>query len=152
MSDYKPLILWVDPGLASGICLVERDGPTVVWSSEEDWKGTVRLATDALRSYGGDKVHVGCERFIITPKTGTNSQAPWSLEIIGMMRLLSEAYGAGELDLQNPNEALEFVPNDRLKAFGLWHKGGKGHAKDALRHALLHLVNTTHGQDRRLLG
>lgn len=148
----KPLILWCDPGLLSGICLVERDGPRIVWSAEEDWVGVVRRASEALMSYGGEQIHVGCEKFTITPQTGKNSQAPWSLEIIGMMRLLARSYGAGDLDLQMPVEALSFATNDRLRAFDLWHVGGHGHAKDALRHVLLHLVNTGYSQDRRLLG
>lgn len=148
----KPLILWCDPGLLSGLALVEREGPRIVWSCEEEWEGIVRKTSEALMAYGGDQVHVGCEAFIITPQTGKNSQAGWSLETIGMMRLLARSYGAGDLDLQKPVEALSFCTNERLKAFDLWHVGGHGHAKDALRHVLLHLVNTGYSQDRRLLG
>lgn len=134
------------------MCFVQRDGPVKLWSAEEEWEGMARRTDECLREYGGENVTVGCERFTITPQTGKNSQAGWSLECIGMMRLLARAHGAGELVLQKPVEALGFCTNERLKAFDLWHVGGEGHAKDALRHALLYLVNTGYSQDRRLLG
>jgi hypothetical protein len=33
-------------------------------------------------------------------------------------------------------------PNPALKHLGIWHKGGEGHANDAIRHGLLALVKT----------
>ena len=43
---------------------------------------------------------------------------------------------------QMPVDAKRMFPNEALKALGTWHRGGEGHANDAMRHALLRLVKT----------
>lgn len=146
--------LWVcDPGLTSGVSLFHRsdDNEVELLSSEElDWVNTTRSLDQTLREYGGDDVQVVVERFTITVQTAKNSQQSWSLEIIGMIRLLSLAHGAGEISLQSPADAKRFCTNTRLKALGFWHVGGGGHALDAIRHGVLWL--TRHGwSDSRLL-
>lgn len=145
----KPLILAIDPGKATGICLVRRDPLEKLWSEEVDWWGCARLVDQTLREYGSD-VDVVVERFTISMRTAKNSQAPWSLEQIGIIRFLTKVHIGEEITIQNVSDALKFSSNDRLRAIGLWHKGGAGHAKDALRHALLRLVNTG-WSDPRLL-
>jgi len=146
--------IWVcDPGLTSGVALFKRNDDNSVellWSDELDWVHTTRSLDETMRKYGGDDVQVVAERFTITIQTAKNTQQTWSLELIGMMRLLTMAHGAGDLDLQSPADAKRFCTNTRLKALGFWHVGGGGHALDAIRHGILWL--TRHGwSDSRLL-
>lgn len=149
----KHYIICVDPGLTSGICLFKRSDENeveLVWSDELDWIETTRAVDQCLREHGGDDVQVVAERFTITVQTAKNTQQTWSLEIIGMLRLLALAHKAGELQLQSPADAKRFVTNPRLKNLEFWHVGGGGHALDAIRHGVLWLTN--HGwSDRRLL-
>lgn len=146
--------VWVcDPGLTSGVALFRRtddNDAELIWSEEYDWVHTTRSLDQTLREYGGEDVQVVVERFTITVQTAKNTQQGWSLEIIGMIRLLAFAHGAGEIDLQSPADAKRFCTNTRLKALGFWHVGGGGHALDALRHGVLWF--TRHGwSDTRLL-
>ncbi len=149
----KHYILAVDPGLTSGICLFRRTDDNeveLVWSDELDWIGTTRKVDEVLREFGGADVDVVVEKFTITVQTAKNSQQTWSLEIIGMIRLLTMAHGAGVLTLQSPADAKRFSTNPRLKSLDFWHVGGGGHALDAIRHAVLRLTRTG-WSDRRLL-
>ncbi len=150
----KHYIICTDPGLVSGICLFKRTDDNeveLVWTDELDWLHTARKIDETLREYGGDDVDVVLERFTITQQTAKNSQQQWSIEIIGMARLLAVAHGAGEITLQSPADAKRFSTNARLKALDFWHVGGGGHALDALRHAVLRLTNTGWKDSRLLL-
>lgn len=142
-----------DPGLTSGVALFHRSDDnevSLVWSDELDWQHTVRRLDETLREHGGSDVDVVLERFTITQQTAKNSQQQWSIEIIGMCRLLALAHGAGEINLQSPADAKRFSTNPRLKQLGFWHVGGGGHALDAIRHGVLWF--TRHGWgDKRLL-
>ena len=145
----KRYILAIDPGLTTGFVLIETDGPSVVYSGELDFMETGKALTHYLTHLGAD-VDVVIERFIITQQTAKNSQAPWSLELIGVTRYLCDLHGIDDLKMQSPTDAKNFSTNSKLKALGLWHKGGKGHAMDAMRHALLYMVRQGYN-DRRLL-
>lgn len=149
----KHFLFVCDPGLTSGVALFRRSDDNeieLLWSDELDWQHTARKCDETLRTFGGDDVQVVVERFTITAATAKNSQQTWSLEIIGMLRLLAHAHGAGELDLQSPADAKRFCTNIRLKALDFWHVGGGGHALDAIRHGVLWF--TRHGwSDHRLL-
>jgi len=75
------------------------------------------------------------ERFIITVNTAKNTQAPWSLEMIGVLRYFASVYSNSELHMQAQAEGKLLGTDDRLKLLG-WHKRGKVHANDAARHLL----------------
>jgi hypothetical protein len=83
-----------------------------------------------------------CERFVINAQTVKNSQAPYSLEQIGVLKylLLSNGLNPELIRMQLPSNAKIMFDNASLKKLGYWHKGGAGHALDAIRHGLLHLT------------
>lgn len=145
-------VLAVDPGLLSGVAIFDFAAPdqaTLAHSAELPWHELGELAEAEIAEHGAS-LAVVCERFTITAKTAQNSQAPWSLECIGMLQWLAYKHGAGDFTLQAVNEAKNVFPNERLKALDYWHRGGEGHARDAIRHGLLFLL--THGwRDPRLL-
>jgi hypothetical protein len=147
------IIYSVDPGLASGLALlyVPDDGRIEQFGSwemppEETEDTTLRV----INLYRDDDLRVVVERFTITPETGKKSQAHWSLELTGSINYICRTNNAAAPVLQSPGDAKNFSPNPRLKALGLWHKGGHGHALDALRHGLLYAVKNGYRDDRLL--
>ena len=139
----------VDPGLLTGVCMVEFDpdeGCTLLQSAELKYED---LLPWALINLGmADTVVV--ERFTINQRTIKNTQAPWSLMGIGVITsvmMLSDR----DVVLQNPSDAMNLVSNDMLRRLELWHRGGEGHANDSLRHAVLYAVKRLHWRDPRML-
>ncbi len=141
-------VLSVDPGKATGIALIswsggEQDLPVKVYSMEsqpEDFASDIRAVM--AQGMTAPSMKVVCERFIINAATVRNSQAPYSLEQIGVLKhLCREAgYPVEGIWMQNPVDAKNMFPNEALKKIGTWHVGGEGHANDAIRHALLALT------------
>jgi hypothetical protein len=146
-------IISVDPGKATGVCLVEWSGdqqeiPQLKMSGEVQpeefakWFETALSIAMSLNST--ENISVVCERFTITAQTVRNSQAPYSLEQIGVLKHLCRIneYDPERIVFQSPVDAKSMFPNPTLKKVGIWHKGGEGHANDSIRHALLRLVKT----------
>jgi hypothetical protein len=144
-------IISVDPGKATGVAYFKHEvgsDPEILHSSEVQadefapWlRGVVddALARTALTDH---QIVFICERFIINAQTVRNSQAPYSLEQIGVMKQVMRDYNFKDSDIkwQSPADAKAMFPNPALKKVGLWHKGGEGHALDAIRHGALYLV------------
>lgn len=148
------IILSVDPGLASGVALIntEADPEYVQMGS---WElapyETLDAVEKTIETYAADfDLRIVVERFTITAETGKKSQAPFSLELIGAIKWICRKADLPEPALQSPADAKNFAPNPRLKALGLWHRGGHGHALDALRHAVLYAVKNGY-RDKRLI-
>lgn len=148
------IVFSVDPGLASGVALLNTvDDPGIIQmgSWEMNPYETMDATQNIIDTYKDDfDLRIVVERFTITAETGKKSQSPWSLEIIGAIKYICHKNRLPEPALQTPSDAKNFVPNARLKALGLWHKGGGGHAMDALRHAVLYAVKNGY-RDKRLL-
>lgn len=146
-------VLAVDPGLATGMCLfsmIPGEEPILLGSWEVQM---IEFAVQVRKIFAEyENVEVVCEKFTITMETAKKSQAPYSLEMIGILKLLmSDAgYDPAGLPLQLPTDAKNMFPNPALKKLGYWHRGGEGHALDSIRHGLLFLVKT-HWKPARLL-
>jgi hypothetical protein len=141
-------VLAVDPGKATGIALFSRDGlaePVLEWSVEvqqEEYAEVIRMVLwDPVMRYNLD---ITCERFTINAKTVKNTQAPYSLEQIGILKqcLIDNGRPADDIYFQSPADAKAMFDNPKLKKLEYWHRGGEGHALDAIRHGLLRLVKT----------
>lgn len=155
IADTKRVgrVLAVDPGLLSGVAIFDFITPetlTLSYSGELPWNELGELAEREIAAHK-TSMAVVCERFTITAKTAQNSQAPWSLECIGMLQWLAYKHDAGDFTLQAVNEAKNMFPNDRLKTLDYWHRGGEGHARDAIRHGLLYSLTQLGWRDPRLL-
>lgn len=142
-------LLAIDPGLMTGVCLIDLidpENPVKVWSKEV----TIQEFHDNIESLiSHADTHVVIENFLITVETGKLTDAPWSLELIGVVRYL--CYLAGKvLDLQTPSQK-EFANNDKLRAVDFWHVGEAGHANDSLRHAMIWIVDRNRKWTRKLL-
>ena len=139
-------VLAVDPGKATGIALFSLEPgaePFLMLSVEvqqEDYANVLRrILWDPTIRHDLDVV---CERFTINSQTVKNSQSPFSLEQIGILKqcLLDAGRPVDDIYFQSPADAKAMFDNKKLKKLEYWHRGGEGHALDAIRHALLRLV------------
>jgi hypothetical protein len=143
-------VLAVDPGKTSGVALLSwtadlADTPLLEWSSEvneEDYADEIMRGLHAARD---GRFYVACESFTINMQTAKNSQAPWSLEHIGVLKYLCRKnnYPVSAIAFQAPGDAKSMFPNPTLQRLGTWHRGGAGHANDAIRHGLLRMVKAS---------
>jgi hypothetical protein len=140
-------ILSVDPGKASGIALFEYSSvsePVLIKSGEyqqNEYAAPIREALSLAREMEIN-VDVVCERFTINAQTVKNSQAPYSLEQIGILKqvLMDNNLNHEAIAFQSPADAKAMFPNPALKKLEYWYVGGDGHALDAIRHGLLRCV------------
>lgn len=147
-------ILAVDPGKMTGLAcfsLLPGEEPVLEWSAEVDedtFAVPVRFELDRY-----PHLEVICERFVITAQTAKNSQAPFSLELIGVLKQCVRDHGRSvdSIFFQKPADAMNLFPNEALKKLHYWHKGGKDHGNDAIRHALTYLAGNG-WMPTRLLG
>lgn len=146
MNKY---VISVDPGKATGFAVlywVDGSEPEIMTTAElqpHEFAPMVRAALSDRNDVDADsQLYVVCERFVINAQTVRNSQAPFSLEQIGVLKQCLRDSGISEDSIiwQSPADAKAMFPNPALKKVGYWHRGGEGHAIDALRHALLCLV------------
>ena len=142
-------LLAIDPGLMTGLCLIDLsdpENPVKVWSAEvtleQFWEEIEDLAKQA-------ETHIVIEDFRITSETAKLTEAPWSLNLIGVLQFLCHKYGK-TLDLQLPSQK-PFADNDKLHAVEFWHVGGAGHANDASRHAMIWIVERNRKWTKKLL-
>jgi hypothetical protein len=129
-------VLAVDPGGTTGIVLWDMMLGGVAEIYELPHADVGFMLERIISAYRPDVV---CEAFIITAKTVSNSQAPWSLKQLGVAEYLAAKYHCLYAQEQLPVTAKKFATNERLKALGLYVPG-KGHATDAMRHLVIYLV------------
>lgn len=129
-------ILALDPGKATGwACWI--DGKYT--AGETDFDDTCTLVREFVTIHGAAGMLIA-ESFTINANTPKNTQAPWSLELIGVFRMYTRTYMGRELVLQSPAMAKRFSSNNRLQHLGWWTKGSAGHANDAARHLLVYMA------------
>lgn len=126
----------VDPGLVSGLTAftVHEDEAICVDHYQLDHIGTGRYFEERLGSIPQIGVIIAMESFIITPGTAKKTQAPWSLETIGVVRYFAQRAGL-TLRMSAPSAHKKLIGDEVLKRAGL-HFPGEGHATDAARVAL----------------
>lgn len=139
----KTYVLSVDPGKATGMALFSLESgsePVLEWSKELQQNEYADPIREVLASL--EDVVVVCERFTINAQTVRNTQAPYSLEQIGILKqcLMDAGRPADDIYFQAPADAKAMFTNEKLKKLEYWHRGGEGHALDAIRHGLLKLV------------
>lgn len=130
-------VIVIDPGLTTGV--VKYDRETHEFSpSQLNFDSTCEYLLGESVFHRKEVVLVA-ESFIITAATPRMTQAPWSLEMIGVARMCSRLYCERDLFVQAQSSAMRFSSDQRLKLMG-WYRPGMGHANDAARHLLLFLV------------
>lgn len=145
-------VLSVDPGKATGLALfsfTKGQEPEMLDSFEanfDTYASWIRGTLDKVAGMSDPEatLSIVCERFTINAQTVKNSQAPYSLEHIGVLKQIVMDYGGNYEDIvfQSPADAKAMFDNPKLKKLEYWHRGGEGHALDAIRHGLLYLVKS----------
>lgn len=132
-----------DPGLVSGVAVLNwtpSTGIELVSSLECSLPHVGEAAAYFLQHHRYAESEVVCERFTITVRTAEKSQAPWSLKVCGVLEWeIWRNWGLDGEDVvtyQAAADAKRLVPNPVLHQVGLWHRGGAGHANDAIRHGV----------------
>lgn len=138
------IVLSIDPGVTTGIALVEfgADSARVVETCEPTPPTAYTTMRRMVAAHRSEDLRVVAESFTITARTGKVNAPGTSLEVIGALRAILHETGLGwdALVLQRPADAKSLISNEMLRQEGLWHRGGGGHAVDALRHAALYAV------------
>jgi len=132
-----------DPGLMSGVGILHWDVERGL-EKVEAFEGSLSEVGESLeiflRGFPSDEAEVVCERFVITTRTGTLASPDWSLKVCGAVEWLIwkhwKRFGADTIQYQSAGDAKRLVPNPILHKAGIWHRGGEGHANDALRHGI----------------
>ena len=133
------IVAGVDPGLLTGTCLVQFDTPdgcTLLQAAEVEFENLLAWCEVTLPK--ADRLVV--EQFIINARTIKNTQAPFSLEAIGVVRAIQLRTPPLKLDMQSATEGKSLVDNKMLRRLGLWFRGGEGHANDAIRHTVAYAI------------
>lgn len=140
-------ILALDPGKTTGWATWSAEG--VFESGQMDYDETCSLLYEVAGDAQPHGIDIVSEAFIITVNTAKNTQASWSLELIGVARSVSRRWCGQDIFLQQPAAAKRMMSDDMLKVLD-WYKPGKGHANDAARHLGLYML--THGwMDNRII-
>jgi hypothetical protein len=146
MLKNKIAVLAVDPGKMTGVAFFSWTGnpeedPVLVYSGEVDEDQYAESIEEFLLKIPEySELKIVCERFTINLQTAKKSQAPFSLEQIGVLKYLAKKSGVSEIIFQSPADAKSMFDNSKLKKLEFWHRGGEGHALDAIRHGLLLFV------------
>lgn len=145
------LVLGVDPGKTTGWAVYDSATGGIVDVGQLDREAFVDYLVPRLEDLAKPKLDIACERFVIAGGTVEKSHTDenWSIEQVGILRHWARRYGH-EFTLQGAGDAKKFADNDRLKAIG-WHRPGKVHANDALRHTLLRIAKVLPADLDRLL-
>jgi hypothetical protein len=153
-------VLAIDPGKLTGLAWITRvdDEVNLTDSAEKDQDSIIDAIRPTVACWNrqpGDSLplRVVMERFVITIETGKKSQeAAAALETIGAVKQLcrESGYPLDAIAWQTPAAAKNAFPNPKLKRLGLWHRGGAGHALDAIRHGSLYLVQSGWTDSRML--
>jgi hypothetical protein len=136
-------VIAIDPGKMTGMCCFTwEDGkePVLEWAIEIDEDGYANpIRYEFLNN---PEIEIACERFIINAETAKKTQAPYSLELIGVLKqcVRDVKRPLSDINLQAPVDAKKMFPNTALKKLDYWYVGGGGHALDAIRHALLYMA------------
>lgn len=135
-------MIGIDPGKVTGIVVVEvaEDGSVEVLEAHQlPVTETMLWVRRELANEPPDLV--GLESFIITARTAKLSRQPDALELIGVVKAcilfaLTDNGVEIPLSMHSPSDAKTVWSDERLKKHDLYMLAA-GHAKDALRHALL---------------
>lgn len=129
------ITVFLDPGKLTGVARYSK-GANVYRADEWDYARTGEFLEKLFASAAEVHTHVqvGWESFTITEMTARNSQAPWSLEVIGIARYLAWKYDVPVLPQASPNQRNIITPAI-LKRVGIYDMVvGKKDALSALQH------------------
>src|SRR5258708_2892987 len=115
-----PAVMWVDPGLMTGIALYHRHNDQFE-VDEYPFQRAGEILWQRMQT-GRSSLAIGWERFIITADTHKLTPQPEAIEVIGVTRFLAGVFGCRMLTPANPTSP-DAEAQRRLKALGWWLPG-----------------------------
>lgn len=146
LKGAQPRVVALDPGETTGACYFL--GPDIQDARQIATK-EMPLAAVAVREYiqdmfGGhgplDAVVIEEYRVYSWKAEDHSWQSMHTSRLIGAVQLICHDKGV-PLFQQSAQNAKGFCTDDKLQAWGLWQKGER-HARDAIRHAVYHMLFT----------
>lgn len=134
MGNLPRYVLGVDGGFKTGLFVYDLL-LDVFSGSEVPWD---RFGFETEKIIDELRPTISAEKFIITPQTAKNTQAPWTLKANGHLEQLALKYGCEYTEV-TPSTAKSVISDQRLRDFGWWTKG-KGHKNDAARQTGLRML------------
>lgn len=135
----------IDPGLMTGTAIWCPDWAVPYNEEIRTREEFYNWLTEKFARYSGEEMEVVIESFNITSRTGQLSPQYDALYIIGATEFLCQV-DKRHLFMQSP--ALKsFGSNNKLHTLGWYAPSRGGHANDANRHLLRHLVCTRQNAD-----
>lgn len=136
------MLVGVDPGGTTGLVMWRPGSSALEWFAQYTPQEAVANIW-SLIDRQEFPVHVACERFDITPKTGKMSRQYDALYVTGALKLKIEvhntAHGTEHVFKQYArSDAKTFANNERLKKLG-WYTSGREHTNDACRQLIMHI-------------
>lgn len=133
----KPFIVWLDPGLTTGMATYDLENPKTFMSWQYDGPD-LEARLRYLFSEHGERMVIGWERFIVTSGGVRTSTPRHAIDAITRVRLMALGADVPVLKPQ-PSSARKLGSPVMLRRLG-WYKPGKVHANDASQHLLSHLL------------
>lgn len=128
-------VIACDPGKITGLAFW-RDGVL-----QNSYQMPLMQAMREVQRLLGLYRLVVCESFTITANTLKTARDHSALDGIGVLKWLCWNDQV-PFKLQSPGQAKRFATDEKLKKLGWYHATEGGHENDALRHLLVHLVDT----------
>lgn len=136
------VIIAIDPGKTTGVATWCNDVGAyghIIPKGFASWQAQVDEFHDFLAKLtmlaNTEDVLFVSESFIITINTAKNTQAPWSLELIGAFKFLAHTWFRRKVTMQAPNIGKTFGTDAKLRHVG-WYTRSAPHANDAARHLM----------------
>ncbi len=144
-------VIAFDPGKMTGWATYHVETRAYEAGQLEFMPACIRLEEEIATAHAASEALVVItESFLITVNTAKNTQAPWSLELIGVFRYLTKRYVGSDIVLQSPSSAKSFGTDDKLREMGFYRPGMR-HANDAARHLLLYVASKKILSEEQLL-
>lgn len=136
MSELD-VIAWYDPGLTTGSAIydIAADHFRSWQSTHDELPGNVRHLHDTY----GDRLAVGWELYIQTPRPRPGSEAKHSVKAITLITEICETYDIPVIKGQPSSARMAKSTVVFLRRLG-WYRPGQQHANDAACHLFRHLI------------
>lgn len=135
----RDVVAWFDPGLTTGGAVYDVATDHFA-SGQYNYDGLARRL-DTLHLAYGERLAVGWELYIQTPRPRPGSKATHSGEAIAVIAGACTKYGIPVLKGQPSSARMAKSTTVFLRRLG-WYRSGQQHANDAAMHLFRHLIRS----------